>query len=74
MPAVVTCVGFLFFYQCEVPKPEPIDSYCASYQRVIQQKGEGAIAASLAVKQRLAANEITYRCLCEKWQSPLCKK
>ena len=70
----MTCVGFLFAYQCEVPKPPVVDSYCQSYQRVIRQKGEGGIQGSLAVKQRIAANEIAYRCTCEGWQSPLCKR
>lgn len=29
MSAVTTCVGFLFFFQCEAPAtPPPIDTYC----------------------------------------------
>jgi len=70
---LVTCFGFLFVFQCEEAKPTVIDSYCANYERVIRRKGEGAITADPVVKQRIAANEVNYRCLCEGWTSPLCR-
>jgi predicted glycosyltransferase len=66
------CFG-LFVMFCEPQKPAAVDSFCQSYQRVIRQPSESAITASLNVKQRLAANEITYRCVCEKWDNPLCR-
>ena len=65
------CFGLLLMY-CEQPKQPVIDSFCQSYQRVIRQASESAIKAPLAVKQRIAANEIVYRCSCEGWKSPLC--
>lgn len=71
---MITCLGFLFFYQCSAPKPVVIDSFCSSYQRVIRNASDSAISGPLAAKQRLAANEITYRCTCEGWKSPLCKR
>jgi len=44
--------------------PEQIDSFCQVYDKVIIQKGDGAIAAPAGVKRRLLANELTYRKLC----------
>lgn len=40
------------------------DSFCQVYQQVVRAKGEGAIAAPLAVKKRILANELTYRDQC----------
>lgn len=57
---------------CQVTR-DAVDSYCAIYRKVIQSKGEGAIQASLAVKKRIAANEVVYRCQCEKWNNPICR-
>ena len=71
---MIQCFGFLVFFSCEAPKPVVIDSFCSSYQRVIRSTADAAITAPLGPKQRLAANEITYRCTCEGWKSPLCKK
>lgn len=51
-----------------------VDSYCSVYQKVIRAKGEGSINALLPVKQRIAANEVTYRCLCETPDAAICKK
>jgi len=42
------------------------DSYCLVYTKVIQGPGDGSIQAPLAVKKRIAANEVTYRQLCKK--------
>lgn len=46
------------------PKPEVIDSFCTVYQKVIREKGDGEIRAKLGVKQRIAANEVTYNKQC----------
>jgi hypothetical protein len=51
-----------------------VDSFCAVYQKVIRAKGEGTINASLRVKQRIAANEVTYTCLCVNPQAAVCGK
>lgn len=42
-----------------------IDGFCERYQQVIVNKGDGAIAAPLPVKKRIAANEVTYRRDCK---------
>jgi hypothetical protein len=44
--------------------PEEIDSFCQIYNKVIVQKGDGAMTASSGVKKRLLANELTYNQLC----------
>ncbi len=44
--------------------PEQIDSFCQVYNKVIVQKGDGAITAAPGVKKRLLANELTYRSQC----------
>ncbi len=41
-----------------------IDSFCAVYQKVIVEKGDGKIVAPLAVKKRLLENELFYRQNC----------
>ena len=68
------CWGLLIFMVCEPPKQSAVDSFCTTYQKQIKAKGDGAISAPLAVRQRIAANETTYRCLCENWQNPACKQ
>jgi len=46
--------------------PEQIDSFCQVYNKVIVQKGDGAITASSGVKRRLLANEKFYREQCKE--------
>lgn len=70
---MISCFGFLVFFQCEVPKTPVVDSYCTQYQRVIRKPDEARISGALVVKQRIAANDVTYRCVCEQWDSPLCR-
>lgn len=48
------------------PKRTPVSEFCSSYHKVIREAGDGSITAKLAVKQRIAANEIYYKCQCEK--------
>jgi len=45
--------------------PEQIDSFCQVYNKVIVQKGDGAITASSGVRRRLLANEKFYREQCK---------
>lgn len=66
------CFGLLVMF-CEPPKQVAIDSYCQSYQRIIRSPDDAKITAPLSVKQRIAADDIIYRCTCEKWDSPLCR-
>jgi hypothetical protein len=44
--------------------PPPADSFCQIYNRVVVQKGDGAITATSGVKKRILANEYTYRDQC----------
>jgi hypothetical protein len=44
----------------------PTDSFCQIYNRVVVQKGDGAITASSGVKKRILANELTYRSQCAR--------
>lgn len=44
----------------------PVDSFCTVYQPIVQQKGDGVIAAPSGVKRRILANELTYRDQCQK--------
>lgn len=48
------------------------DGFC-TYQKIIQQKGDSNIKASLTVRQRILANEARYACECEKRQD-ICDK
>lgn len=49
-----------------------VDSFCTTYQQLVQAKGDGAITAVRSVKNRIAANEKTYLCLCENPQHKIC--
>ena len=69
---MIQCFGFLVFFSCELPKTPAIDSFCTSYQRIIRTPDDAKIVAPLSVKQRIAADDIIYRCTCENWKSPLC--
>lgn len=46
------------------PAAPTIDGYCERYNKVILEKGDGKITASLGVKRRLLANELTYEEQC----------
>lgn len=59
------CFGLLIMF-CDVPQPAVTDSFCAVYQPVVQEKGDGTIAGTKGAKRRLLANELTYRKLCPK--------
>lgn len=67
------CFGLLIMF-CDQPKTVPIDSFCTSYERVIRNRGDGAITAPLSVKQRIAANDVVYRCTCQGWTDPICRR
>lgn len=53
--------------------PIASDSFCQTYQQLIQAKGEGTISALRSVKNRIAANEKTYVCLCVNPQHKVCE-
>jgi hypothetical protein len=43
----------------------PVDSFCQVYNKVVQEKGDGAIIAKPGPKRRIAANELTYQDQCK---------
>ncbi len=59
------CWGFIVFMYCNPPKQVPLDSYCQTYIKIVQEKGDGSINATLGVKKRILANENIYRKLCK---------
>lgn len=50
------------------PAPAPTDSFCLTYNQIIQKKGDSSIKAPLAVKQRILANELFYKKHCSRSQ------
>lgn len=58
------CVGVVVVY-CFTAQAVPVDSFCQVYQQVVQAKGDAAIAAPLAVKRRILANEQIYAKVCK---------
>ena len=64
------CVGLSLSGCAGIPNPfmpaKAVDSFCEVYNKVVVAKGDGAIAAPLAVKKRILANELTYRDQCAK--------
>lgn len=53
--------------------PAASDSFCSTYQQLIRAKGEGSITALRPVKNRIAANEKTYICLCSNPTHAVCR-
>ena len=64
--STTSCVGLS-------PSLTASDSYCSTYQRVVQAKGEGTIQALRPVKNRIAANEKTYACNCLEVKPKFCE-
>lgn len=64
-PKLMTAFAALSLGSC-AHVPPPTDSFCQIYNQVVVSKGDGAIAASLPVKKRILANELTYRDQCLK--------
>lgn len=57
------CVGLLVMW-CNLAQAPAVDSFCAVYQPVVQARGDGTIKGTLGAKQRILANERTYRKVC----------
>ena len=55
------CVGILVAW-CFVANVT--DSFCQTYQSVVQAKGDGRIVATAGAKRRILANELLYRKVC----------
>ena len=65
---MLVCAGLSLSGCAGLPfgQASPVDSFCQVYNKVVVAKGDGAIAAPLAVKKRILANELTYRDQCAK--------
>lgn len=64
------------FIICTVATEAPADSFCQMYQSVIQNQSEAKEVGKLSSRPRRAVNknEVAYRCLCQKWDDPICKQ
>lgn len=49
-----------------------VNGFCQAYQRVLRAQGESTKGLSLALRKRIAANDVLYRCTCEAWTNPIC--
>lgn len=65
-PMKMLMLGFatLSLSSCATRGAPPTDSFCQIYNRVVVQKGDGAITATSSVKKRILANELTYKSQC----------
>jgi len=61
---MIMCFGLVIMW-CQLQTTAPADSYCLTYQKVVQAKGDGEIKGKLAVKQRILANELVFKKHCE---------
>lgn len=57
----LVCAGLSLSSCALFQKDAPVDSYCLMYNRVVVEKGDGAITAKPAVKKRILANELNYQ-------------
>lgn len=63
MRTLMLSCGALSLSNCTTVHPVAVDSYCLEYNKIILEKGDGAITASPGVKKRILANELNYaRC------------
>ena len=69
------CVGLILMF-CSPSSPSPTDSFCSIYERVIRENTDAISlkGASDGVKRRTATNDTVYRCQCQGWDNPICKK
>lgn len=49
-----------------------VNGFCQAYSRVLRAPGESTKGLSLALRKRIAANDVLYRCACEGWTNPIC--
>lgn len=71
------CLGILLMI-CfpDSQRTSPSDSFCQVYSRVLQEPADaaGLRTSTDGVRRRTAANDVNYRCLCEGWKDPICKR
>ncbi len=56
-------------------KTQVVSGYCEQYRRSITTKAEALTLQVVprSLKERIIANETTYRCLCTDWKNPVCQ-
>lgn len=68
---LISLTGCATWNQNELPTAS--DSFCTTYQQLVQAQGDGTIDAKRAVRERIYANEKTYMCLCRDPGHKVCK-
>jgi hypothetical protein len=61
---MMTCIGFLIFFQCGNPAPVTVDAFCQT-ARVIVLSAADIRALSLSSKRQIAAHNVKIRRLCK---------
>lgn len=59
------CYGLVVVMWCSVSTPAPVDSFCLTYQKVVQEKGDGSLQGTIGAKKRVLANELIYNKNCK---------
>ena len=67
---MIECIGFLVYFQCKQMNIRQVDSFCLTYQQVIQSRGDGNLQGTSGAKRRILANELTYRKVCLQKRTP----
>lgn len=72
-PAKADRVKFCVLF-CEVESEAPADTFCQMYSRILLNKSDSTKNLPLTMRKRIASNEVKYRCQCQGWNNPVCKK
>lgn len=69
------CLGLILMF-CSTNSAKTIDSYCAVSERLLRSPIDSAYVkgAPDGLKRRIAAADVNYRCQCEGWDNPICKR
>lgn len=59
-------------FVCIDDDPPVINGFCQSYERVLRTKGDSTKGLTLALRKRIASNDVLYRCACQGWANPIC--
>jgi len=73
----LTLLAPLTMAGCASPsKIPPTDSFCALHVKTITSPADATAIKTLPtnVQRPIVSNETLYRCICEKWQNPVCAK
>lgn len=68
---------FIICFGASNPAPSvPLDTFCGSYERLVQTPADLAEIKKLPkdLRRRVQGNEADYLCRCKGWQDPICQK